>query len=190
MADTKTTQLINLWITGEELHTKVYDYLNRIARHQLRKERSGHTMSTADLVNECYIKISKWPLSSQVKDRGEFWGVVSRVMKQILVNHAKAKKADKRGGGQANVTLNDKVAGSIFSQNALEEILSLDKGLAALSREDARAADVAERLYFAGCTHKQVAEALGISESTVQRDWDKAKAWLKLYISEIKSDTR
>lgn len=196
MEEAEITRLINRWVNGsktayDELYDKVYTQLKGLAHHQLYRERRGHTLNTTALVNEVYVKLLKWPLSSEAKERGVFWGVVATAMRQILMNYARDKKAAKKGGGKAHVSLNDELVATTFNQEiklvAEEELLLLDKGLVEFNKEYPRQAKVVELRYFAGCTFKDVADSLEVSEKTAKRDWAIAKAWLKRFFERANS---
>lgn len=152
----------------------VYHELQRIARAQLGRERSGHTLQPTALVNEAYLKLVQRPPKGTT-DRGHFLGVAARAMRQVLVDHARAWSADKRGGGAAPVTLNEEFAGVASDP---EEILALDEALDRLDALDERLRRVVELRYFVGLQDQEIAEVLGVTRRTVQRDWVKARAWL------------
>jgi len=152
----------------------VYDELQRIARAQLGRERAGHTLQATALVNEAYLKLAQRPPRG-TSDRGHFLGVAARAMRQVLVDHARAWSADKRGGGAAPVTLNEELAG-VGSEP--EDVLALDQALDRLNALDERLRRVVELRYFAGLQDEEIAEVLGVTRRTVQRDWVKARAWL------------
>jgi RNA polymerase sigma-70 factor, ECF subfamily len=153
----------------------VYDELRRLAAAYLRKERETHTLQPTALANEAYVR-----LAGQTKvhwrGRAQFLAIAARAMRQILVDHARRRDADKRGGALERVTLCD--AAAAFGQPALD-LLALDDALTALGALDERKARVVELRFFAGLTTKEVAGALGLSETTVDEDWAMARVWLR-----------
>jgi RNA polymerase sigma factor (TIGR02999 family) len=152
----------------------VYDELQVLARRQLRSERDGHTLDTAALVHEAYLKLVRQE-SVDWQNRAHFFGIASLAMRRILVNYAAARKAEKRGGGAAAVTYHD---GDVGRTARIDDLLDLDAALTTLAERSERAARVVEMWFFGGLTHEEIAEALGISEPTVRRDWRMARAWL------------
>ena len=174
------TQLIHDWRAGDEdavdhLMPRVYDELRRIAQNQLRRERPDHTLSSTALVHEAFLNlVDQSP--PFVSDRVHFFAIASRVMRRVLVWHARKRSAEKRGGGQQPVTLNEE---AIFGDDRLDEILALDQALDRLEMMDPRLCRVVECRHFAGLTVPETAEALGVSAATVKRDWQSARAWLR-----------
>ena len=152
-------------------YSAVYDELKRAARAQLRRMRDD--FQTTALVHEAYLKLGGAQLAAQ--DRNHLLALSARAMRQVLVDDARARKADKRGGGQDALTLG---ALANAGEAAAVEVLKLDELLDALHRLDERAAQVVELRYFGGYTEPEVAGMLGISESTLRRDWRRARAFL------------
>jgi RNA polymerase sigma factor (TIGR02999 family) len=151
-----------------------YDELHRIAQRHLMRERPDHTLSATSLVNEAYLRlVGQQDINWQ--DRSHFFGVASRVCRRILVDHARRRHAQKRGGAQARVTLD---AGLIAIDNQTDEILALNEALERLTALNERLARNVECRYFGGLTEEQTAEVMGVSVRTVRRDWVKARAWL------------
>lgn len=180
MTDPSITELLVAHGRGVEtafdrLLPLVYADLKRLARSQRRRMPAGLTLDTTGLVHEAYLKLVD---QSKVnwQDRGHFLAVSAMAMRQILVDHARRRDAEKRGGGQARVTLSDTSA--TFGQPALD-LLALDEALTTLGALDDRKARVVELRFFAGLTAKEAAEALGASETTVDDDWAFARAWLR-----------
>ena len=165
-----------------KLVSAVYEELRAMARQRLRGERAGHTLQTTALVHEAYLKLvgsapNSAPNSGGAvpwQHRAHFFGACANAMRQILVEHARAKNAHKRGGGVQPEMLGDATANS----DDLSLILSVDESLEALRVEDARAAQVVELRFFAGLEMSEIAEALQTSERTVHRDWAFARARL------------
>jgi RNA polymerase sigma factor (TIGR02999 family) len=151
----------------------VYDELRRLAHHYMRGERGGHTLQTTALVNEAYLRLVdvkriEW------RNHGHFFAMAATVMRRVLVDHARERARDKRGGGLVLTTLAEQ---AITSSPAID-VLALDEALDRLADMDAQQARIVELRYFTGLTIEETAEALGISPATVKRDWTWAKAWL------------
>jgi len=153
----------------------VYAELRRLARAQLARERPGHTLDSVALVNEAYLKLVGQD-GVRLQNRAHFFAVSARAMRAILVDHARARNAAKRGGGGVALPL-DEVA-ELLSDEQAEHVERLDDGLAQLAGVNEEATRVVECLYFGGLTLEETAEALGMSVATVRRRWSFAKAWL------------
>ena len=151
----------------------VHQDLRRLARAQRRQMEPGETLSTTALVHEAYLKLGGAQLAAQ--DRNHLLALSARAMRQVLVDDARARKADKRGGGQDALTLG---AADVAGEAAAVEVLKLDELLQSLHRLDERAAQIVELRYFGGYTEVEVADMLAISESTLRRDWRRARAFL------------
>lgn len=169
------TQLLQAAREGERgaldrLIAVVYDELRVMARRQLSRERSGHTLHATALVHEAYVKLAGGPIDAT--DRAHFLAIAARAMRQILVDHARRKKAQKRGGEWEITTLTD---GSRSVEFNPEEMLALDR---ALDELDERQRQVVEFRFFGGMEETEIATVLAVSERTVRRDWVKARAWL------------
>ena len=150
-----------------------YDRLRRIARGQLRRLRPGQTITTRVLVHEAFVKLARDPIASE--DRNHFCSLAARVMRQVLVDHARRRRAAKRGGGDAAVSLSD-ADGAIDVQS--DELLALDEALNRLAGESDRLRQVVELRFFGGLTEEEIATTMGVTTRTIQRDWVKARAWL------------
>ena len=177
------TQLLNRWVEGddaalERVTPMVYDELRRIARGVFSRERNGHTLQPTALVHEAYAKLID--VEATWQDRAHFYALAARMMRRLLVNHAKARNADKRGGA-LRVTLYEEAVGAGTMD---EDVLALDEALAELATFDERKAKVLEAHYFGGLTQTETAVVMGISESTVRREERVAKAWLRKKLSE------
>lgn len=162
--------------TGAEdsLFQLVYDELKRIARQYLEKERAGHTLQPTALVHEAYLRmVDQTRVNWQ--NRAQFYGVAATMMRRILVNHARGLATQKRGGGATGLSLDE--AKFSPAENA-NDLLDLDEALTRLAQLDERKSRVVELLYFGGLENKEAAEVLGVSEKTVQRDWQMARSWL------------
>ena len=153
----------------------VYDDLRRIARGQLRRRRPGDTLNTTGLVHEAYVRLVDQTRASW-RDRGHFFAVSAIAMRQIVVDHARRRMRAKRGGDRVTVPLDD------VQEPAAREagrILEIDEALEKLAKVDRRLVQVVECRYFAGLTEEETAAALGVSVRTAQREWFKARAWLR-----------
>jgi RNA polymerase sigma factor (TIGR02999 family) len=158
----------------EALVEKLYPELHRIARALMQRERQGHTLQTTALVNEAYLRLGAVP-SVDIQDRTHFFAVAARVMRRILVDHARRRSAEKRGGQYAPVELEECFAAV---QIDLDRALELDALMRKLSICDARQERVVEMKLFSGMTDEEVAQVLSVNVRTVKRDWKMAKAWL------------
>jgi RNA polymerase sigma factor (TIGR02999 family) len=149
----------------------LYDELRVMAGRQLRHERAGHTLHATALVHEAYLKLAGGG-AVEAADRGHFLAIAARAMRQVLVDHARRRNAEKRGGGWEQTTLSDGDAPLEFQP---DELLALDR---ALDELEERQRQVVECRFFAGMEEDEIAAALGVSARTVRRDWVKARAWL------------
>lgn len=152
----------------------VYSELRRIAAIQLRREASGHSLQPTALVHEAYIRLTDLK-EIDWHSRSHFFAVSATMMRRILVDHARASRARKRGAGWDAVSLNDAI---LPAPNRAPEILDLDEALTRLAKLDARQSKVVELRFFGGMSEEEIGEVLGISARTVKRDWRIAKAWL------------
>jgi RNA polymerase sigma factor (TIGR02999 family) len=152
----------------------IYSELHGMAENQLRRERRDHTLNATALVHEAYLKLVD---QSRVtwQNRAHFLGVASQAMRRILINYAQQRKAQKRGGDMIATTFDDDL---LPRETRAEQLIDLDEALNRLKELDARQAQVVEYRFFGGLTHEEIAEVLGISVPTVQRDWRVARAWL------------
>jgi len=154
----------------DRLVALVYDELRVLARRQLARERAGHTLHATALVHEAYMKMAGSPIDAS--GRAHFLAIAARAMRQILVDHARRKQAQKRGGDWEVTTLTDGARSVEFKP---DEMLALDR---ALDELDERQRQVVECRFFGGMEESEIATVLGVSERTVRRDWVKARAWL------------
>ncbi len=173
------TGLLLSWRQGDagaldRLVPLVYDELRRVARRHLRREPPGHSLQATALVHEVYLRLVDVDRMT-LKSRTHFFAVAARLMRQILVDHARRKRAGKRGGGVTMMSL-DEVSPAAQTSNV--DVLALDQALDALSSFDIQQCRVVELRFFAGLNIDEAAEALGISTATVEREWAMAKAWL------------
>jgi len=158
----------------EELFASVYPRLRQIAKQRRRGWRGDDTMDTTALVHEAYLKIAANP-DAEYQSRGHFFAVAATAMRQILINYAERRSAQKRGGGAVQVELRD---ADLVSDEAVDDLLALDRALKKLEALSERQARVVECLFFAGFGVAETAEALDVSPATVKRDWAAARAWL------------
>jgi RNA polymerase sigma factor (TIGR02999 family) len=158
----------------ERLFPLVYDELRRTASRLLRGERPGHTLQPTALVHEAYLKLVGAP-APDWQNRAHFMGVAARAMRQLLIDHARRRQAAKRGGGAVPVRITNENLGIDVP---LDELLALNDALDRLGTQHDRLRRVVELRFFAGLTEDEVAEALGVTARTAQRDWAKARAWL------------
>jgi RNA polymerase sigma-70 factor, ECF subfamily len=172
------TRLLQEWSQGDrqaldQLMPLVYDQLRRLASHYLESERPGHTLRATALVHEAYLKLAGSELS--LNDRVHFYAVAARLLRQILVDHARAKGTQKRGAGAAEIPVEEAV---LVSATPPSGILDLDDALNRLAQQDERKSRLIELIYFGGLTYEEAAAALQISPATVHRELRMAKAWL------------
>ena len=152
----------------------VYGELRRLAGLYMRGERPGHTLQATALVHEAYLRLVGHE-DVDWQNRAHFFGVAANLMRRILVDHARAKQAKKRGGGDQKVSLDQAV---LVRPEAPEQFLALDEALERLAKRDPRQARIVELRYFGGLSEEETAEVLQISVRTVKRDWSVARAWL------------
>lgn len=164
--------------SAAELMPLVYAELRVLAEHYLRGERPGHTLQATALVHEAYLRLIDREDQSW-QGRTHFLAVGARAMRNLLIDHARARGRLKRGGGLMRVTLAEPIAAGPGSALEPEELLALDRALEGLAELDERAARVVELRFFAGLKVAEVAELLGVSKRTVEEDWVHARTWLK-----------
>ena len=172
------TQLLHAAGAGDEeameqVFASVYPRLRQIARSRRRGQRRDATLDTTALVHEAYLKISRHP-TDRFQDRGHFFALAAKAMRQILINAAEKRHAAKRGGKLPDATLGDHPS----APDVDEELIALDRALERLAAMSERQGQVVECMFFAGLTIEETAEALDISPATVKRDWTTARAWL------------
>jgi|RhiMetdeSRZDD1v2_1073273.scaffolds.fasta_scaffold1462178_1 RNA polymerase sigma-70 factor, ECF subfamily len=183
-AETPASEQITAWLTNwregdlnasERLFGAVYPQLRRIAARFLHNERGDHTLEPNALVNELYLRLlGAAPID--FKDRAHFFAIAAQTMRRILIDYARARVADKRGGEQQRLSLSAVEGWNPVNRN--EDILELDQVLSKLEKADPRAARVVELRFFGGLQEDEIAEVLNISIITVKRDWKVARAWL------------
>jgi len=172
------TQLLQQWSGGnkealDQLMPVIYDELRRLAGRYLRSERRDHTMRATALVNEAYVRLAGSDMS--YNDRIHFYAVAARTLRHILVDYAKTRNREKRGGGVENIPIEDAI---LVGPEADRGLLELDDALNGLAEQDPGKAKVVELLYFGGLTLEEAAAVLGISRATVHREMKMARAWL------------
>jgi RNA polymerase sigma factor (TIGR02999 family) len=180
----EATVLLRAWRGGDRdaldrLLPLVYDELSGLARRALRSERSDHTLQTRALVHEAYLRLVDADISFQ--DRAHFLAVAARTMRRVLVDHARARLRDKRGGGAVRIDL-DRV--DLPAPGAELAILDLHEALERLTALDPRKAAIVELHFFGGLSYDETAEAVGVSAATVDRELRFAKAWLKVELGQ------
>lgn len=181
----EVTQLLVAWSNGDKtaldrLMPLVYNELRRLARHYMNRERPAHTLQTSGLVNEAYLRLidqdeMRW------ENRAHFFGIAARLMREILIEHARSRQAAKRGGAQLRVSLSD--VERIASRTHVN-LIALDEALDRLEAIDPRKSRIVELRYFGGLGIEETAEVIGVSPATVKRDWSMARAWLRCEIGD------
>ena len=179
------TRLLRDWASGQpqaltRLVELVYPELRRIAAQHLSRERPGHTLQPTSLVNEAYLRLAQQGPGKQWTDRTHFFAVAARIVRAVLVDHARARLAAKRGAGAISVELSE-AAGQVPAPPV--DLLDLDEALAALERLDAQQSRIVELRHFAGLSIEETAGVLGISPATVKRDWVVAKTWIRRHMN-------
>jgi RNA polymerase sigma factor (TIGR02999 family) len=174
------TRLLARWGQGDrealdQLTPLVYNELRRLAKAYLRRERPDHTLEGTALVHEAYLRLID-QRQVEWKSRSQFFGLAAELIRRILVDHARARVAAKRGGGSFKLSLDDAIAPP---QEKDLDLVALDDALQALARTDPQQSRIVELRYFGGLTIEETAEVLDISAATIKRDWVMAKAFLK-----------
>jgi RNA polymerase sigma-70 factor (ECF subfamily) len=175
----EVTRLLGEWRDSRDervldrLIPLVYDELRSLAARRLGNERPGHTLQPTALVNEAYIRLVEG--EPDIENRAHFFALAARTMRRVLIEHARARKRDKRGGGVPSITLTE---AAWASDPATFDLVALDEALTRLAEIDPRKTRVVELHFFGGLTYQETSMALGISEATVDRDLRVAKAWL------------
>jgi len=173
------TQLLAEWSDGnqsalDELYPLVYEELHRLARRYMSRERKGHTLQTTALINEAYVRLVD-QRNVHWANRSHFFAISAQIMRRILIDHARRHAYAKRGGGAQQVSL-EEVA--VVATEKSAEIIRLDEALTTLAKMDPRRCNVVELRYFGGLSNEEIAGVLKVSENTVTRDWNLARAWL------------
>jgi RNA polymerase sigma factor (TIGR02999 family) len=173
------TELLAEWSDGnqsalDELYPLVYDELHRLARRYMSRERKGHTLQTTALINEAYVRLVD-QRNARWANRSHFFAISAQIMRRILIDHARRYAYAKRGGGARQVSLEEVAT---VARADLPEFIRLDEALKSLAELDPRRSQVVELRYFGGLNNEEIAGVLKISENTVTRDWNMARAWL------------
>ena len=174
------THLLKEWTDGDEraldrLTPLVYSELREQAARYLRRERRGHTLQTTALINEAYVRLID-AKDVHWQNRAHFFAIAANLMRRVLVDHARRRNAEKRGGAQIRLTLSDVVA---MTEETGVDLLAIDEALDRLAAIDPQQARVVELRFFSGLSVEETAAALGISAKTVKRDWSVARAWFR-----------
>ncbi len=183
--DVDVTELLAQWQEGDgtaidQLLPVVYDELRRIAHREMRRERADHTLNTTALVHEAYLNLARSDGGTPWESRAHFFAISARVMRRVLIWYARKRNADKRGGGKADVRLDDMPEGfGVFTDDRIEELLALNQAMERLEAMDERLCRVVECRHFAGLSVVETGQVLNISPATVKRDWKTARAWLR-----------
>lgn len=173
------TQLLLDWGSGDEesLHMLlplVYEELKKLARGHMKKERSGHTLQTTAVVHEAYLKMVDIDRAGWLS-RAHFFAAASKMMRRLLIDHARLYRAAKRGSGERKLPLAESI---VMAEPQAEELLALDEALEDLGRLDPRQVEIVEMRHFGGLSVEETARAIGVSASTVKREWRLARLWL------------
>ena len=158
----------------DELFPLIYDELKRVAANKLKNERSDHTLQPTALVHEAYLRLISQE-SVDWTNRVQFFGLAAEMMRRILTNYALTRKAEKRGGESVKIELDEAV---LFATGRGVDLIALDETLDELAELDAKQAQIVELRFYTGLKIEEIAELLGVSDSTVKREWRMAKAWL------------
>lgn len=184
MSESNITQLLHNWVAGDkasldELTPLVYRQLHDIAARIFRSERSNHTLQATAVVNEAYTHLVD--VEVEWEDRTHFYALAARLMRRILVDHAKARLAQKRGSGAAQLPLDDVI---VVSPEIGEDVVNLHEALEELAGSDERKARILELHYFGGLTYEEMEQVLGVSTATLSRELRFAKAWLRARLAD------
>jgi RNA polymerase sigma factor (TIGR02999 family) len=185
-SDPDVTALLHAWTSGnaavhDRLWAIVHEELRRLAHRQMRRERQNHTLQTNALVNEVYMRLVNWKRATW-KNRAHFFGMCARIMRQILVDYARTRGYQRRGG---DFTIEHLEESAIVSPSKSEQLLVLDEALTRLTAIQPRKGAVVDLRFFGGLSVEEAAEVLGVSRLTVIRDWNFARAWL---LAEMKGE--
>jgi RNA polymerase sigma factor (TIGR02999 family) len=175
----EVTALLLRWQAGDDaalelLAPLVYEELRRVARRQMRREREAHTLEPTAVVHEAYLRLVAQS-RAQWQNRAQFYAVAARLMRRLLLNHARDRRAQKRGGAATRITLIE--ADAVAAPREVD-LIDLDRALQRLGELDAEQEKLVELRFFGGLTVEETAETLGSSPATVKRDWQSARAWL------------
>ncbi|HEV2834813.1 MAG TPA: sigma-70 family RNA polymerase sigma factor [Pyrinomonadaceae bacterium] len=179
------TELLAEWSDGnqsalDQLYPLVYDELHRLARRYMSRERKGHTLQTTALINEAYVRLVDQK-NVHWANRSHFFAISAQIMRRILIDHARRHAYAKRGGGAKQVSLEE---AATVAPGVGVEMVRLDEALKSLAEIDPRRSQVVELRYFGGLNNEEIAGVLNVSENTVTRDWNMARAWLYNQLTE------
>jgi RNA polymerase sigma factor (TIGR02999 family) len=182
------THLLQQWSEGQEqalekLIPLIYPELHRLAMRHMARERAEHTLQTTALINEAFLRLLDCK-SVHWQNRTHFYAVSAQMMRRILVDHARLRREEKRGGGRRPVCLDD---APVVCQEQAEDLLALNEALNALATVDPRTVKIVELRFFAGLTLEETADVLKVSHMTVARDWAFAKGWLLRQLTHMKN---
>lgn len=182
----QVTQLLVAWCNGddaalEQLLPLVYEELRRLAHSHMRGERPGHTLQTTALVNEAYLRLAGYR-GVRMRERTRFFALAARLMRRVLVDHARASGRQKRGGRAPRVALDE---AAVLAPARPRDLIALDEALSRLAEIDPRKGRVVEMRFFCGLKNDEIAEALEVSVKTVKRDWQMAEAWLRRELTNV-----
>lgn len=185
-ASSPVTELLLHWGNGdrkilEAILPQVYNELRRLARYQLHQQRPNHTLQTTALVHEAYLRLAE-EKSLHVKDRAHFLGIAAQLMRWILVDYERSRRAAKRQAGATRLTLDSSLAREV-PQSTDVDLLALNEALDRLAKLDSQQSRIVELRYFGGLSIEDTSEFLGVSPATVKRSWASARAWLKREMS-------
>jgi len=185
----QVTQLLGDWSGGDEkalekLIPLVQPELHRLAHHYMSRERPGHTLQTTALLDEAYLRLVD-NAKRDWQNRTHFVAAAAQLMRRIMVDHAREREALKRGGGAVKVSLDE---AALVTETRSQELLALDEALERLSAQDPRKSQIVELRYFGGLTVEETAALLKVSQRTVEREWNMAKAWLYRALREGEPD--
>ena len=180
------TILLHAWSEGDEsapekLAPLIYEELRRLARRSMRRENPGHTLETGALLNEAYLRLADWK-NARWTNRAHFYGVAAQIMRRVLVDHARSRDYQKRGGGVRHVSLDEAV---VMSPETSPDLIALDEALKRLAEIHPRKSKVVELRFFGGLSVEETAAVLEVSPFTVIRDWNFAKSWLHREIKKL-----
>ena len=176
----QVTQLLSAWSDGDQaardrLMPLVYEELHRLAHRYMKRESPGHTLQTSALVNEAFVRLVDQK-NVRWQNRAHFFGIAAQMMRRILVDYARRRSYAKRGGGAAEISLDEAL---IVSDERTAEVVNVHEALERLAEFDARKSQIVELRFFGGLSIDETAGVLGVSPGTVMRDWTLAKAWLR-----------
>ncbi len=164
----------------DALYAQVYDQLRRLAHDQRARQGASETLNTTALVHETYLRLAESDAAAW-NDRNHFLALAARAMRFVVVDHARARLADKRGGGVRAVSLDED---QLPPPDRAEELVAIDEALTRLEGHDARLGQLVQLRFFAGLNFEEIAEVVGLSVPTVKRDWARARAWLYRFMTE------